>query len=75
MLKNMHRINYTYEGEEYTLGQLYKKVRKKRGRAKVLASVIVGLGLDDKAMKYKPALYLYGIGIAQKNGWLSCLPI
>lgn len=48
MLKNMHRIYYTYEGEEYTLGQLYKQVRKKRGRAKILASVVVGLGQDDK---------------------------
>ncbi|MDC3415142.1 transposase [Terrihalobacillus insolitus] len=47
MLKSMHRVYYTYEGEKYTLNQLYKKVRKKRGRAKILASVIVSIGLDD----------------------------
>lgn len=47
MLKSMHRVYYTYEGEDYTLNQLYKKVRKKRGRAKILASVVVSLGLDD----------------------------
>lgn len=47
MLKRMHRVYYTYEGEEYTLNQLYKKVRKKRGRAKILASVIVSIGSDD----------------------------
>ena len=30
------------------LNQLYKKVRKKRGRAKILASIVVSLGPDDK---------------------------
>lgn len=29
MLKSMHRVYYTYQGKEYTLNQLYKKVRKK----------------------------------------------
>lgn len=48
MLKSMHRVYYTFEGEKYTLNQLYKKVRKKRGRAKILASVIVSIGSDDK---------------------------
>ena len=48
MLKSMHRVYYTYQGEEYTLIQLYKKVRKKRGRAKILASIVVSLGPDDK---------------------------
>lgn len=48
MLKSMHRVYYTYEGEKYTLNQLYKKVRKKRGCAKILASVIVSIGSDDK---------------------------
>nr|WP_234028504.1 transposase [Lentibacillus sp. Marseille-P4043] len=47
MLKSMHRVYYTHEGEKYTLNQLYKKVRKKRGRAKILASIVVSLGLDD----------------------------
>nr|WP_245799220.1 transposase [Virgibacillus siamensis] len=46
MIKNSPKIHYTYEGESYTLNQLYKKVRKKRGRAKILASLVVGLGHD-----------------------------
>lgn len=29
MLKSMHRVYYLYEGEKYTLNQLYKSVRKK----------------------------------------------
>ncbi|MEI3615057.1 IS4 family transposase, partial [Pseudogracilibacillus sp. SO30301A] len=48
MLKSMHRVYYTFEGKQYTLNQLYRKLRKKRGRAKILASVVVSIGLDDK---------------------------
>ena len=47
MLKSMHRVYYIHEGESYTLKQLYKKVKKKRGRAKILASVVVSLGEND----------------------------
>lgn len=46
MIKRSPKIHYTYEGQSYTLSQLYKKVRKKRGRAKILASIVVGLGKD-----------------------------
>jgi len=48
MIKKSSKIHYTYEGQSYTLNQLYKKVRKKRGRAKILSSVIVGLGHDEQ---------------------------
>ena len=47
MLKDMHRVYYTYNGSKYTLGQLYKVLRKKRGRAKILSSAVVGLGKDQ----------------------------
>lgn len=46
MIKRSSKIHYTYKGESYTLNQLYKKVRKKRGRSKILASIVVGLGAD-----------------------------
>lgn len=48
MLKSMHRVYYTFEGKQYTLNQLYRKLRKKRGRAKILASVVVRIGIDEK---------------------------
>jgi hypothetical protein len=41
MLKNMPRVFYKYEGQYYTLGRLYSRIRKRPGRAKILASVIV----------------------------------
>lgn len=41
MLKNMHKVFYKHEGQYYTLGRLYSQIRKRPGRAKILASVIV----------------------------------
>jgi hypothetical protein len=41
MLKNMPKVFYKYEGQYYTLGRLYNRIRKRPGRAKILASVIV----------------------------------
>ena len=41
MLKNMPRVFYKYEGQYYTLGRLYSRIKKRPGRAKILASVIV----------------------------------
>jgi len=72
MLKNMHRVYYTYEGKKYTLGQVYKKIRKKRGRAKILASVIVGLGLDDKGNEIQ-ARIVFVRDRSRSKKWLALL--
>jgi hypothetical protein len=48
MLKAMKTITYGYKGFDLTLKELYKSVRKRRGRAKILASVHVELGTDAK---------------------------
>lgn len=47
MPKRMPRVYYTYERKRYTLNQLYHQIRKKHGRAKILASALVGLGVDE----------------------------
>ncbi len=47
MLKDMPRIFYKYMDKNMTLNTLYSSVRKKQGRAKILASVIVGIGRDN----------------------------
>jgi hypothetical protein len=44
MLKSMPTIKYEYRGKRLTLNQLYATIRKRRGRAKILASIIVGIG-------------------------------
>ncbi|OEU72005.1 MAG: transposase [Desulfuromonadales bacterium C00003093] len=48
MLKAMKTITYGYKGFDLTLNDLYKSVRKRCGRAKILASTLVGLGTDAK---------------------------
>lgn len=48
MLKAMHRVYYVYDGQKLNLKALYKAVRKKRGKAKILATVIVTLGTNEK---------------------------
>ena len=41
MLKDMPKVFYKHEGQWYTLGRLYGRLRKRPGRAKILASVMV----------------------------------
>ncbi|SDJ30028.1 hypothetical protein SAMN04488123_1311 [Natribacillus halophilus] len=72
MIKRSPKIHYTYEGESYTLNQLYQKVRKKRGRAKILASILVGLGADEHGREIQARI----IFIRDRNRskkWLAIL--
>jgi hypothetical protein len=48
MLKVTEKIFYRYQGEDLHLAAIYRKIRKRRGRAKILASVTVEIGEDDK---------------------------
>lgn len=63
---------YTYQGQAYTLNQLYKKVRKKRGRAKILASVLVGLGPDANGDEVQARIIFVRDRNRSKN-WLALL--
>ena len=44
MLKQLPTVKYEYQGQQLNLNKLYGAVKEKRGRAKILASVIVGMG-------------------------------
>lgn len=48
MLKVTEKIFYRYQGEYLHLAAIYRKIRKRRGRAKILASVMVDIGEDDR---------------------------
>lgn len=48
MLKVMEKIHYDYQGKMLSLAAIYKMIRKRRGRAKILASIIVSIGKNDK---------------------------
>lgn len=47
MVKAMPKVYYNYDGKKMNLKSLYSSVRKKRGKAKILSSVIVGIGSDE----------------------------
>jgi hypothetical protein len=50
MLKVTEKIFYRYPGEELHLAAIYRKIRKRPGRAKVLASVMVEIGEDENGV-------------------------
>jgi DDE superfamily endonuclease len=50
MLKDAGNVTYGLQGWPLTLKELYKSVRKRCGRAKVLAEVLVTIGNDDQGI-------------------------
>ncbi len=48
MAKDMPKVLYQYEGQKLRLSALYKRIRKRRGKARILASVIVETGEKQK---------------------------
>ncbi|MCD2348449.1 transposase [Clostridium guangxiense] len=50
MVKAMPRVYYNYNGKLLNLKNLYANLRKKRGKAKILSSVIVGIGSDKDGL-------------------------
>ena len=71
MLKNTDKIHYTYQGRAVTLKELYKSVRKRTGRAKILADIVVVLGKDSKGVPV-PAKIVFIRDRHSKN-WLALL--
>jgi hypothetical protein len=53
MLKDMPNIRYTFEGKQLALKGLYKQVKKRPGRAKILASCLVTIGGDKASCQAK----------------------
>jgi hypothetical protein len=68
MLKVTEKIFYRYQGEDLHLAAIYRKIRKRRGRAKILASVMVEIGEDDKG---SPVLAKI-VFVRDKSGWPCC---
>jgi hypothetical protein len=47
MVKAMSKVYYKYDGKSMNLKTLYAFIRKKRGKAKILSSVVVGIGTGE----------------------------
>jgi DDE superfamily endonuclease len=50
MLKDTGKVTYNLDGCPHTLKELYHSVRKRCGRAKVLAEVVVTIGADEQGV-------------------------
>lgn len=66
MLKDQPTILYEYEGKKLRLGELYQRLKKRRGRAKVKASVRVKTGDGNVAR-------IIFVSCNKKRGWLALL--
>ncbi|MBU3146999.1 transposase, partial [Clostridium sp. CF012] len=53
MVKAMPKVFYTYQNKKLNLKSLYSTLKKKRGKAKIKASVIVEIGVDSQATPIK----------------------
>ena len=71
MLKDTGKVTYDLNGWSYTLKELYRELRKRPGRAKVLAEVLVSIG-DDEQGKSLPAKIVFVRDRSSKN-WLALL--
>lgn len=49
MVKNTPKVFYELEGQSLTLSKIYRMIRKRRGKAKIKGSMIVGIGEKQKA--------------------------
>ena len=71
MLKVTEKIFYHYQGEDLHLAAIYKKIRKRRGRAKILASVMVEIGENDQGIPV-PAKIVF-VRDRRSKKWLALL--
>jgi hypothetical protein len=72
MLKAMPKVYYVYNGQKLNLNALYKAVRKKRGKAKILSSVIVSLGTNEQGKEVQAKIVFVRDRNRKKN-WLALL--
>lgn len=66
MLKDHPKWMYEYKGKKLRLKELYAKLKKKRGKAKIKASVIVKLSDGNNAR-------IVFVSCDKKRGWLALL--
>ena len=71
MLKDTPKIYYTFNGEKKSLREIYRTVRKRRGRAKYLASVRVEL--HDKEGNHVPAKIVFVRDRRNRSKWLALI--
>jgi len=71
MLKDTPKIYYTFNGEKKSLREIYRTVRKRRGRSKYLASVMVEL--HDKEGNLVPGKIVFVRDRRNRSKWLALI--
>jgi hypothetical protein len=71
MLKVTEKIFYRYQGQDLHLAAIYRKIRKRRGRAKILASVLVEIGENEEGIPV-PAKIVF-VRDRRSKRWLALL--
>ena len=66
MGKNMPKVFYRHQGQWLSLGRLFAKLKKRPGKARILASVVVETKKEQK-------LRIVFVRHRQKRGWLAIL--
>ena len=72
MLKAMKTVTYLVQGKRLTLPQIYATVKKRRGRAKILASVLVEVGQNEQGQGV-PAKIVFVRDRNRSKQWLALL--
>lgn len=72
MVKATPKVFYQYQGKQMDLKTLYASLSKKRGRAKVLASVVIGIGNDSNGVPVKAKIVFVRDRNRSRN-WLALL--
>ncbi len=71
MLKVTEKIFYRYQGQGLHLAAIYRKIRKHRGRAKVLASIVVEIGENDEGIPVSAKIVF--VRDRRSKKWLALL--
>jgi len=72
MVKAMPKVFYLYQGKKFNLQELYSQVKKRRGKAKILASVIVDIGSKKEGWGV-PAKIVFVRDRNRSRQWLALL--
>lgn len=72
MVKKMPKVMYRYQGKALNLESVYATVKKKPGKAKILASLVVCIGHDDKDEEINAKIVIVR-NRHKKRQWLALL--
>lgn len=70
MLKNTPKIHYLHNGQKFTLSAIYKNLKKRRGKAKILSSVEVSIEQNGKVI---PVKIVFVRNKNKKKDWLALI--